>query len=164
MKVLSSSTNNRAEADLGNNSQKIIISSTNEKTSSKPDRKDQQNNSAVVILNNRRNSGSSKNSENSKRSAKIGSNELSQNMSSGQVVFNSVLKTERGHISGLMNKNKNKVISSTQRETEIRTETSGNRNNERVVVETKKIIEFKKSNRKTKNVEPLRDFDSQNSF
>ena len=164
MKVLSSSTNNRAEADLGNNSQKIIISSTNEKTSSKPDRKDQQNNSAVVILNNRRNSGSSKNSENSKRSAKIGSNELSQNMSSGQVVFNSVLKTERGHISGLMNKNKNKAISSTQRETEIRTETSGNRNNERVVVETKKIIEFKKSNRKTKNVEPLRDFDSQNSF
>ena len=164
MKVLSSSTNNRAEADLGNSSQKIIISSTNEKTSNQPDRKEQQNNSAVVILNNRRNSGSSKYSENSKRSAKIGNNELSQNMSSGQVVFNSVLKTERGHISGLMNKNKNKIISSTQRKSEIRTETNGNRNNERVVMEARKITEFKKSNRKTKNVEPLRDFDSQNSF
>ena len=30
MKVLSSSTNNRAEADLGNSTQKIIIGSTNE--------------------------------------------------------------------------------------------------------------------------------------
>jgi hypothetical protein len=41
---------------------------------------------------------------------------------------------------------------------------AGNRNKGRVVVEKRKVIEFKKSNRKTKNVEPLRDFDSQNSF
>ena len=86
MKILSSNTNNKAEADLGNSSQKIIISSTNEKVINQNYRNDQQNKSTTVIINNRRNSESSKyceNSKNSKRSAKIGNNELNKNMSSG---------------------------------------------------------------------------------
>ena len=37
--------------------------------------------------------------------------------------------------------------------------------NSRVITESKKITEVKfKKNNKTKNVEPLRDYDSQNSF
>ena len=177
MKVISS-RNNNAEADLENNGQhqsyrkQIIINSQteneiqNEGNGQIGSSTVILNNSRKEIINNRKNSGSSKYSGNSKKTGKSGNNDLSQQISSGQVVFNSRLKTDRAQYStnstGVM-KGKPNVIT-TRKEYERKIITNGDRNNEQIVTETRKVTEFKKSSRKTKNVEPLRDYDSQNSF
>ena len=47
----------------------------------------------------------------------------------------------------------------------MRIKSNGNQGHEQIVTERKKVeVKRYKNGKKTKNVEPLRDFDSQNSF
>ena len=82
-------------------------------------------------------------------------------MNAGKVIFNSRLKTESSHNSAgnagdEMGQNKGNNTTS-RVEYEMRIKTNGD-NNEKVITESKKTTEVKfKSNKKTKNVQLLRD-------
>ena len=84
---------------------------------------------------------------------------INQQISSGKLVFNSRLKTDGSENSKRSigdGKGQNKTITTT-RQYEMRIKTNGD-NNEKVITESKKTTEVKfKSNKKTKNVQLLRD-------
>jgi hypothetical protein len=195
MKIITNNiTGNNPESDLGNNGQQtykkqIIITSKTE--SGIQNELNGQPGSTRIIFNNRtidnKNNGNKKkdspNSGNNKKlkeSPSSGNNiklresnnssnnyDINQQMSTGKVVFNSRLKIDNStniQNASRMGQGQNKAIS-TRREYEMRVKKSGDRNNEQVKTETKKVTEVNfKKNKKTKNVEPLRDYDSQNSF
>ncbi len=184
----------KSEADIGKNGQpqtyrkQIIITSTTE-NQAQNDLNGQPHTTRIVI-NNRTLDNSkdplkridSKNSENSKNSGgskkiKISTNsgnnpllkenpnsEISQQMKTGKVVFNSRLKSDNSHSSSPSGNEGNKAITSRQ-DYEVRIKSNGNQGHEQIVTERKKVeVKRYKNGKKTKNVEPLRDFDSQNSF
>ena len=185
MKVISSRNNNNinniSQADLGSNGQaqsyrkQIIISQSTENNNIQNEINGNPNSN--VILNNVRTKDSRKsgNSNNLKQkdSFNSGSNnvkikdspnsaninyDINNQLSTGKVVFNSRLRTDNSHNSSAQGQSP----VTTKREYEMRVKTSrdGNR-----VITDKKITEVRfKKNSKTKNVEPLRDYDSQNSF
>ena len=89
-------------------------------------------------------------------------NDIDHQMKIGKVVFNSKIKTEKGQFApnsyGNMSGKDNIVINS-RKEYEKRVMT-GDRN----INEKKKNVEIKFKKSKVKNVEPLRDYDSQQSY
>ena len=89
---------------------------------------------------------------------------IHQQMNLGKVIFNSRLKSDSNQNSpisaGAIMGNK---TNSTRKEYEMRIKTSSD-GNEKIITESKKTTEVRFKNKKTKNVEPLRDYDSQNSF
>jgi hypothetical protein len=130
-------------------------------------RKDSQNSE------NSKNSKNSKNIQKVKESANTGNNpflrdnpnsELSQQMKAGKVVFNSRLKTDNSHSSSPAGNDLNNKAITSRQEYEMRIKSNGNQGNERIVTERKKVEVKFKNGKKTKNVEPLRDFESQNNF
>ena len=193
MKVLNPGTNNldnnNHEADLGTNGQQksfrkqIIITSKTENVT-----QNDINGQAIpkVILNNSKikdskiksniylikkdsqNSGSSSNRiKDSQNSANV-NYDINQKMNTGKVIFNSRLKTESSHNSPAsagdeMGQTKgNNTTSRVEYEMRIKTSRDGN---QKIITENKKVSEIMlKKNKKTKNVEPLRDYDSQNNF
>ena len=173
MKVVSRTTNVNEPENIGHNQsyrKQIIITSKNENNISQNSGNGE---SGMVIINNsrtatgvRRNSGNSKYSVNSKRSAKSGNGELSQQISSGQVVFNSRLKTDKGQNSTYSTHSvkEPRNIISTRTEYEKNVISKGDRSNEQITTETRKVTEIKKYNTKTKNVESLRDYGNKNGF
>ncbi len=191
MRVLNNSNlnNSNNDADIGSNGQEqsyrkqIIISSRSENITDKNEINGQPDPNINVILNNSR-TKDSKNSLRKKDSQNSGNNNLSPNnrayfrvkdspnsvnnnydinqkLNAGKVVFNSKLKTDNSQEQN----SPNSVEGKTRNQIEIRIKTSKD-GNEKVITETKKTTEirFKKTNSKTKNVEPLRDYDSQSGF
>ena len=174
--------NNSSQADLGSNGQvqsyrkQIIITSN---TENNIQNELNGNPNSNVILNNVRTKDSRKSGNSSnlkqkdslnsgKNNAKIKDSPNSANinydinnqLNTGRVVFNSRLRTDNSQNSSVQGQNP----VTTKREYEMRVKTSRD-GNSRVITESKKITEVKfKKNNKTKNVEPLRDYDSQNSF
>jgi hypothetical protein len=174
MKVVSRTTNANEPENNGQNQsyrKQIIITSKNENNISQNSGNGETG--SMVIINNsrnatgvRKNSGSSKYSVNSKRSVKSGNGELSQQLSTGQVVFNSRLKTDRAQNS-IYNSNSFKEprnIKSTRTEIEKKVISRGDRSQEQITTETRKVTEIKKFNTKTKNVESLRDYGNKSGF
>ena len=179
---------NNSQADLGSNGQvqtyrkQIIISSNTENNlqnelNGKPN--------SNIILNNTRTKDSKKSANSSLRQKdSVNSNPIIKDspnsvkynfkikdspsnlnnindnqISTGKVVFNR-LRTDNSQHSSLVGQNQ----VSTRREYEVKIKTSRD-GNDKVITENKKITEIKfKKNKKTKNVEPLRDYDAQNSF
>ena len=176
------------EIDMGiNGSQqsyrkKIVITTKTENNQQNEINGQPNTNITNVILNNSR-IKESKNSLNSylrkKDSLNSGSNkaqisnspisannmDIHQQMNLGKVIFNSRLKTDSSNqnspiSAGAIVGNK---TNSTRREYEMRIKTRSD-GNEKIITESKKTTEVRFKNKKTKNVEPLRDYDSQNNF
>ena len=175
MKVVTRTNNANEPENNGQNQsyrKQIIITSQNENNISQNSGKGETGN--MVIINNsrtvtgvRKNSGSSKYSVNSKRSSKSGNGELSQQLSTGQVVFNSRLKTDNRIQNSTYSTNSVKEprnIQSTRTEFEKKVITKGDRSQEKITTETRKVTEIKKFNTKTKNVESLRDYGNKSGF
>ena len=177
--------NNIPEADLGTNGiqqsyRKQIIISNNVRNNLQNELNGQPNtNITNVILNNSRTKENSNIYLRKKDSLNSGSNnariedspnsiknnyDINQQMSMGKVVFNSRLRTDSGQNSPISAGGKmgNKA-NSTRREYEIKINSSRD-GNEKIITQTKKTTEIKFKNKKTKNVEPLRDYDLQNNF
>ena len=142
-------------------------------------RKDSQKSENSKNSKNSKNSINSKNSKNSKNIQKVkestntGNNpflrdipnsEISQQMKSGKVVFNSRLKTDNSHSSSPAGNDLNNKAITSRQEYEMKIKSNGNQGNEKIVTERKKVEVKFKNGKKTKNVEPLRDFESQNNF
>ena len=175
------------EADIGiNGSQQsyrkqIIISSKMENNQQNEINGQPNTNITNVILNNSRTKDSKKSANSylrKKDSLNSGSNkaqisnspisannmDIHQQMNLGKVVFNSRIKTDSNQNSPISAEAimGNKAYS-TRREYEMRIKTSSD-GKEKIITETKKTKEVRFKNKKTKNVEPLRDYDSQNNF
>ena len=85
-------------------------------------------------------------------------------MKAGKVVFNSRLKTDNSHSSSPAGNDLNNKAITSRQEYEMRIKSNGNQGNERIFTERKKVEVKFKNGKKTKNVEQLRDFESQNNF
>ena len=193
MKVLKPSTgnidNNNPEPHLGTNGQQksfkkqIIITSKTENISQNDINgqaipkvilnnskiKDSKIKSNIYLIKDSQKSGSGSGNiiQDSPNSANA-NYDINQKMNAGKVIFNSRLKTESSHNSAgnagdEMGQNKgNNTTSRVEYEMRIKTSRDGN---QKIITENKKISEIMlKKNKKTKNVEPLRDYDSQNNF
>jgi hypothetical protein len=189
MKVLNSNIdNNNPEADLGNNGQQksfrkqIIISSKTQNVTQNDINgqsipkvilnnskiKDSKNKSNIYLKQkDSQNSGNNNRIQDSPNSANI-NYDINQQMNAGKVIFNSRLKTESNHNSPAtagdeIGKIKgNNTSSRIEYEMRIKTSRDGDK---KIITENKKVSEIMlKKNKKTKNVEPLRDYDSQNNF
>ena len=94
-------------------------------------------------------------------------NDINQQMKIGNIVFNSKIKTEKGQYTpnsyGNMS-GKDNILINSRKEYEKKVLTGDRNNTERIFNDKKKNIEIKFKKSKVKNVEPLRDYDSQQSY
>lgn len=171
--------NNIPNVDLNNNGQtqsfrkQVIITSKTESTQQKglngspssnvilkKRTKDSKNSGCNnSIIKDSPNSGNNIPARGSQNSGINKNNTITQQISSGKVIFNSRLKTEGSEKSQQSigaGPGQNKTISTT-RQYEMRIKTSDDKN-EKIITENKKITEVKlKNNKRTKNVQLLRD-------
>ena len=94
-------------------------------------------------------------------------NDINQQMKIGNIVFNSKIKTDKGQYTpnsyGNMS-GKDNILINSRKEYEKKVLTGDRNNTERIFNDKKKNIEIKFKKSKVKNVEPLRDYDSQQSY
>ena len=94
-------------------------------------------------------------------------NDMNQQIKIGNVVFNSKIKSEKGQFTpnsyGNMSGKDNMLINS-RKEFEKKVITGERNNTERILNDKKKNVEIKFKKSKVKNVEHLRDYDSQQSY
>jgi hypothetical protein len=94
-------------------------------------------------------------------------NDMNQQIKIGNVVFNSKIKAEKGQFTpnsyGNMS-GKDNILINARKEYEKKVMTGDRNNTERILNEKKKNVEIKFKKSKVKNVEHLRDYDSQQSY
>ena len=94
-------------------------------------------------------------------------NDMNQQIKIGNVVFNSKIKAEKGQFTpnsyGNMS-GKDNILINARKDFEKKVMTGDRNNTERILNEKKKNVEIKFKKSKVKNVEHLRDYDSQQSY
>ena len=94
-------------------------------------------------------------------------NDMNQQIKIGNVVFNSKIKSEKGQYTpnsyGNMS-GKDNILINSRKEYEKKVMTGDRNNTERILNDKKKNVEIKFKKSKVKNVEHLRDYDSQQSY